>query len=85
MAAPSDYEHCMLAWRITTQRMNLTNAEVIVLAAQFCGLAIAETDMSLGGDEKALDLAYRAMSTACVGKRARARGFGRPVATSAEG
>lgn len=79
------YEDAIREWRCTAIIAGMTDSEVALCAAQFAGLAIANTNLGIEGQTQMLDVATRAMRTAHMGRVAIRQGFGRPVPTDAVG
>lgn len=74
---PGFYEAALREWRVDGLQRGLTDEETILLSAQFCGLAVAKSDLSPDGQTAMLDLASRAMQTAYAGRMAVKAGLGR--------
>ena len=69
----------MMAWRVVASQHHLSKEQLVSAAAQFAGLSVADLALDSDGTVKTLDVASRAMTTACVGRIAVRQGFGRPV------
>lgn len=66
MADSSVYRSVMVKWNAVAMAAGLTQQETAVLAAQFTGLIIATASAQLHTPQ--LEVATRAMNTACVSK-----------------
>lgn len=66
MADPAIYRSVMVKWNAVAMRAGLTQQQTAILAAQFTGLTIATANPQLHTPQ--LEVATRAMNTACVSK-----------------
>jgi cyanate permease len=73
------YEAVLREWRVAGVMRGLTDAETILLGAQFTGLAVAMADVTPPEHEAQLGVATRAMHTAYSGRMAVKHGFGIPM------
>jgi hypothetical protein len=58
------YEAMITDWRCTALMSGMTDQEIILCAAQFCGLSVANSNLTAEGQAQTLDIAERAMRTA---------------------
>lgn len=74
------YENVMREMRCAMLLQGLTDTEVVTVAAQYTGLAVASLDLSVEGQQSVLERAARMMASACLGRTAVKQGLGRAVA-----
>ena len=68
MATPQEHIDVMKAWRIIAYQHNLSNQEIVTLAANMAGLAIADAVLTEEGGLFMLEVAQQAMNTAWTSK-----------------
>lgn len=76
------HKDVLLSWSLTTVQHCLSPEEVVVLAAEFCGLAIPKCRLTLEGQNEMINVAGRIVATSCIGNNAVAAGYGRPVSVA---
>lgn len=79
------FDGVMLVWRETALRAQLTDEELVTVAAQYLGLCVAGMDLSVESQIKVMAAAAKITHNACISRVAVKQGAAWPMQTNIRG